>query len=208
MATGRVTRDSAAGIVSGNRNYLFFDTETTGLPRDWKAPLDDLDNWPRLVQLAYILFNPEGKELRQRNVIVRPSDFSIPVRASEIHGISTEKARVEGRELREVLREFSEAAARARFLVAHNIDFDEKVIGAEYRRTGITSPLTGKIRICTMKGSRDFCGLYGSRGKKYPTLSQLHVRLFGTTFSGAHDAAADIRATARCFWELRKQRVL
>jgi len=34
--------------------YLFFDTETTGLPKKWKAPITDLDNWPRLVQLAYL----------------------------------------------------------------------------------------------------------------------------------------------------------
>ena len=31
--------------------YLIFDTETTGLPKNWKAPLTDFDNWPRMVQL-------------------------------------------------------------------------------------------------------------------------------------------------------------
>ena len=41
---------------------FFFDTETTGLPRDWNAPLRDLDNWPRLVQLAWLLCDEAGLE--------------------------------------------------------------------------------------------------------------------------------------------------
>jgi len=43
--------------------YLFFDTETTGLPKNWKAPIEDLNNWPRLVQLAWLEWKPN---LRQR----------------------------------------------------------------------------------------------------------------------------------------------
>ena len=34
--------------------YLFFDTETTGLPRNWKAPVTHLNNWPRMIQIAWI----------------------------------------------------------------------------------------------------------------------------------------------------------
>ncbi len=37
--------------------YVFFDTETTGLPLNWKAPVTELENWPRLIQLAYIVYN-------------------------------------------------------------------------------------------------------------------------------------------------------
>lgn len=36
--------------------YLFIDTETTGLPKEYDAPYTDIDNWPRLVQLAWIVF--------------------------------------------------------------------------------------------------------------------------------------------------------
>ncbi|MCX6741278.1 MAG: hypothetical protein NTY61_02675, partial [Candidatus Parcubacteria bacterium] len=36
--------------------YLFFDTETTGLPKNWKAPIEDLDNWPRIVQIAWAIY--------------------------------------------------------------------------------------------------------------------------------------------------------
>lgn len=37
--------------------YLFFDTETTGLPKSWKAPVTDLNNWPRMIQLAFLPFD-------------------------------------------------------------------------------------------------------------------------------------------------------
>lgn len=38
----------------------FFDTETTGLPKNWRAPMHDLDNWPRIIQLAYLVFDLDG----------------------------------------------------------------------------------------------------------------------------------------------------
>jgi len=35
--------------------YLFFDAETTGIPRNYKVPASDHRNWPRLVQIAWLL---------------------------------------------------------------------------------------------------------------------------------------------------------
>lgn len=188
--------------------YLFFDTETTGLPRRWDAPLKDLDNWPRLVQLAYILFDSGGNLLMEQDVIVRPDGFQIPSRATGIHGISQEMALHRGRDLCRVLNEFARAVVGSDFLVAHNIGFDEMILGAEFTRLGVPNPLTGKQKICTMKASRDYCRIRGTRGFKYPSLSELYRRLFQQDFSDAHNAAADIRATARCFWELRRRGVL
>lgn len=58
--------------------YLFFDTETTGLPKRWNAPVTDLENWPRLVQLAWIMYDDRGNMLESRDVIVKPEGFTIP----------------------------------------------------------------------------------------------------------------------------------
>ena len=52
--------------------YLFFDTETTGLPARWNAPVTDVENWPRLVQLAWIMCDAQGNTLESRNAIVKP----------------------------------------------------------------------------------------------------------------------------------------
>ena len=64
---------------------LIYDTETTGLPRDWNAPISDSDNWPRLVQLAWQLHDETGKLLSRGNMVVKPDGFTIPFNSTKIH---------------------------------------------------------------------------------------------------------------------------
>jgi DNA polymerase III epsilon subunit-like protein len=189
-------------------SYLFFDTETTGLPRNWNAPITDVNNWPRLVQLAWILFDENGKKLRSGNNIIRPDGFTIPPDSSHIHGITTERALAEGIPIREALEIFRDTINDSSHIVAHNIDFDEKIIGAEFIRANIPHHFQRKIKICTMKSTVNFCAIPSPRGLKWPQLSELHTKLFGETFKDAHDASVDISATAKCFWELKKRGIL
>lgn len=184
--------------------YLFFDTETTGLPKNWKAPVTDLNNWPRLVQLAYLYFDKDGNKITGSDSIIKPEGFSIPAEASQIHGISNAKANREGKPLTSVLQNFQSLVYQAEVLVAHNMSFDEKILGAEFLRVGMGNPLPLKRRICTMENSTNFCAISGPYGYKWPKLSELHYKLFRTGFEEAHNAAVDINATARCFWELRR----
>ena len=83
--------------------YLIFDTETTGLPKNYNAPLSDSDNWPRMVQIAWQLHAQDGTLLENQDYIIKPEGFDIPFNASRIHGISTKMANEEGRNLQEVL---------------------------------------------------------------------------------------------------------
>jgi len=184
--------------------YLFFDTETTGLPKKWKAPVTDLNNWPRMIQIGWTLCNKEGKRVDAGEFIIKPNNFIIPVEASKVHGITTEKALTEGVDLDKVLNQFNDLVNEADFIVAHNISFDEKIIGAELLRRGVESDFENKPKLCTMKASTDYCQIPGPFGYKWPKLSELHIKLFGLDFSGAHDAFADIEATERCFWEMKK----
>lgn len=186
--------------------YLFFDTETTGVPKNWKAPLEDFDNWPRLVQLAYILYDNDGKEVLKKEVIVKPEGFEIPIGASNIHGVTTERANKEGKDLLEVLKDFYEVAKQANVLVCHNYAFDSKVMGVELLRNGLVNIVAERGSICTMLKSVDVCKIKGNFGKfKWPKLDELHIHLFGEDFKGAHNAMADIQATAKCFWEMKKR---
>ena len=70
--------------------YLIFDTETTGLPRSWKAPLTDTDNWPRCVQIAWQLHDKMGETIEHKDFLIRPDCFDVPYEVEKIHGISTE----------------------------------------------------------------------------------------------------------------------
>ena len=184
--------------------YLFFDTETTGLPRNWRAPVTDVNNWPRLVQLAYMSYDSNGNHVSGGDFIIKPEGFTIPADASGVHRITTERAIREGHSIAGVLQHFDALVREASFLVAHNMSFDEKIIGAEFIRNGMQNSLVSKKKICTMQSTTNFCAIPGPYGYKWPKLSELHYKLFGTGFDEAHNAAVDITATVKCFWELRK----
>lgn len=185
--------------------YLFFDTETTGLPRRRDAPVTDLSNWPRLVQLGYLLTDTQGSPIARGDFIIRPEGFTIPVSSTQIHGITNDRALREGHPLKSVMNHFHVLVNKAAYLVAHNMAFDEKIIGAEFLRNGLTNPIPGKARICTMQRTINFCAIPGPYGYKWPSLQDLHRKLFGTSFTGAHNAATDIQMTCKCFWELRRR---
>lgn len=188
--------------------YLFFDTETTGLPKNWKAPVTDLNNWPRMVQIAWIFCNEKGQRIEFDDYIIKPEGFMIPKDASKVHGISTEKAHERGEDLELVLKKFNKLVKHSDYIIAHNISFDEKIIGAEFLRKGIKSDFNRKKKICTMKSSTNFCRIPGLYGYKWPKLSELHIKLFGKDFEEAHDASIDINATEKCFWEMRKRELI
>jgi DNA polymerase III epsilon subunit-like protein len=188
--------------------YLVFDTETTGLPRDRNAPVTDLNNWPRLVQMAWLLFDASEKQIANHNYVVRPQGFTIPSAAARVHGITTEMALEEGDPLDDVLSKFEESLGEASVVIAHNLSFDEKILGAEFLRKGLVSDLSEKKRICTMKQSSDFCQLPGPYGYKWPTLPELHFCLFQETCEEIHDAGSDVRICSKCFFELKKRGVI
>lgn len=188
--------------------YLFFDTETTGLPKRWNAPVTDLDNWPRLVQLAWITCDASGKETESRNAIIRPEGFVIPPEVARIHGITTQIALEQGNPLAEVLEEFSGKVDEAEALVGHNISFDECIVGAEFERLRMMTSLFLKPKYCTMKSAANYCKLPGKNGYKAPRLAELHMKLFGKGFDNAHNAMADVEATVKCFWKLRELKIM
>jgi DNA polymerase III epsilon subunit-like protein len=142
--------------------YLFFDTETTGLPKRRNAPVHDLDNWPRLVQLAFLLYDKRGNKVEGGDYIVKPEGFTIPSEAANIHGISTQKVLKEGQPLITVLLEFEAALKQAKILVAHNMAFDQNVVGAELLRAGFPNYLERLPKICTMRRAANFCAIPSS----------------------------------------------
>ncbi|HJH32697.1 MAG TPA: 3'-5' exonuclease [Methanosarcinaceae archaeon] len=190
------------------KSYLIFDTETTGLPKNYKAPITDLNNWPRLVQIAWHHCDNSGNIISNSDYIVKPQGFTIPENAAKVHGISTETAINEGIDLEIVLNEFASAMERSDHLVAHNIKFDENIVGAEFLRVDIKNRLSNIPKICTMEMSTGHCRLPGKYGYKWPSLSELHYKLFNEDFDEAHDAAVDVRACANCFFELKNKGII
>jgi DNA polymerase-3 subunit alpha len=185
--------------------YLIFDTETTGLPKRWDAPITDTDNWPRCIQIAWQLHDQLGNCVEHKDFLVNPEGFDIPFDAEKIHGISTQLAEQKGKPLQFVLEQFNEVLEKTKFVVGQNVGFDINIIGAEFVRLNIENKLQELpvLDTCT-EHTANLCKIPGGRyGKfKLPTLTELHEFLFKQPFAEAHNATADVEATARCFFEL------
>jgi len=200
---------------------IIFDTETTGLPKNYSASAEDVDNWPRIIQLAYGLYENDGTLIKLVNNLIKPDGWSLPTKETFLaegkteeeaikaanfwieNGYTNEKLETEGKPIKELLNEFVNDRLISEFAVAHNISFDSKIIRAEMFRANMHVEFTSK-KFCTMQSSTSFCNLpkKNGKGKKWPTLTELHTVLFQKDFEGSHDAANDVDACAKCFFEL------
>ncbi|MDA9892485.1 DNA polymerase III subunit alpha [Flavobacteriaceae bacterium] len=188
--------------------YLIFDTETTGLPKKWNAPLTDSENWPRCIQIAWQIHDAAGAVISHEDYLIQPDGYTIPFDSEQIHGISTALAEAQGVPLDEVLEKFHKALDEVDYVVGHNVSFDRNIMGAEYLRSGLEDVLENKavVDTCTEETAQ-LCQLPGGRGGKFklPTLSELYRFLFQESFMEAHNATADVEATSRAFLELLRQ---
>lgn len=191
--------------------YIVFDTETSGLPTKFNAALDDFSVWDhaRVIQLAWIEYDINGEKKQVHNYLIRPDGFTISQASMAVHRITNEKAREKGRPMGEVLPIFREALLRNKYLVAHNIRFDQSVLGSEFVRAGESDPIAEYPKIDSMVLTTGWCGLKSRNGRpKPPKLIELHEKLFKKGFEDAHDALVDVEALGRCFFELQRIGVL
>lgn len=193
--------------------YIFFDTETTGKPlnNQYNQPPSNLAVWgtARVVQIAWIECDENGNKTAAHNYLIKPDGFTIPAEAIKVHRITNERANEKGIPIKKALDLFREALKRNKYLIAHNIQFDQNVVGSEFIRAGENDPIEHIEKVCTMKLTTDFCKLKGWGGRyKWPSMEELHVKLFGTKFEEAHDALVDTEAVVRCFFKLQELGVL
>lgn len=187
---------------------LIFDTETTGLPKNWKAPMTEVNNWPRIIQFAYQVVDMQGQLVKQTKQLIKPDGWVIPKEKFWIdNGYSTEKNQAEGIRLPDLLDEFISDYEMCSVIAAHNISFDHNVTGAEMIR--YQKKVSKKLpQICTMRSTTNLCKIPGSYGFKFPKLEELHHFLFEEGFDGAHDAMADVNACRRCLFELINRNII
>lgn len=184
---------------------LFFDTETTGVPVNYRASYTDTNNWPRLVQLGFIAYE-DGIEKQAVERIVKPDGFAISEQVSNIHGVTQSVAETFGTPLKDVLTEFSNWLQISNLLVGHNLSFDLNILGAEYYRLYSANPLVGRADYDTMLRGVNLCKLPGRRMGEYkwPKLQELYFRLFNEPLAQTHTALDDIRQTAKCYFEMQR----
>ncbi len=175
--------------------YIFIDIETTGLDPDTC----------RVVQIAWATYSDLGLLEAKRDFTVKPEGYSIPAESTRIHSITNEFAYAVGKSIQKVLIELTKDIKIRTTIVAHNAKFDLSVLIKEFSRNSIENPFTRKNIICTMISTVDYCGIpHPTFGKKFPSLTELHHKLFNSDFTEKHNARADLEATAKCFWTLKK----
>ena len=95
-----------------------------------------------IVQIGFAIgATSEGSPLEEcKERLVLPEGYAISAKATDKHGITTERALREGLPMRDVLAEFMSAAIRVRDrggrLVAHHCEFDAGVIARHLRDNG------------------------------------------------------------------------
>jgi DNA polymerase-3 subunit epsilon len=185
---------------------LVFDTETTGL---WKFKLPfDHEQQPEAVQLAAKLINDEdGRVLGQMNFLIkagRPCEDA----AAQVHGISQQLIEEAGVTRRVAMVAFHNLVKASEMTVAHNWDFDSKVVARGYALENSDFDYFLKLpSFCTMKVGTDVCRLPGKiAGKfKWPTLQEAYKLLVDPSgFDGAHDAMMDVDACLQVYLKLRE----
>lgn len=182
---------------------LFFDTETNGVIPKYSNNYND---YPRIVQICWIVADEEGNIEKTDCYIIKPVDFDIPESASKIHGITKQKALESGSEIENVIQKFLTDLSGCNAIVGHNVSFDLNVLKGELIRLQIdTNALDKMPSYCTMKLTVDYCQIRSNNPYhkyKYPKLVELYEKLFGEKFDNIHNAEADVAATMKCFFEL------
>uniref|UniRef100_A0A6C0B046 Exonuclease domain-containing protein n=1 Tax=viral metagenome TaxID=1070528 RepID=A0A6C0B046_9ZZZZ len=210
---------------------LVFDTETDGLPQNMRAipNINNYQDWPKIVQLSYMLYDTDANKIVLcHNYVIRVSNISHE--STKIHGITNEKSQRDGIPIKEALKLFIENMKKADLIVAHNVEFDQKVILAElysamvqekeseseftntesnYWVNSIGHMLYTKKYYCTMQESIDLCSLESFTKvdkkpyKKFPSLLELYRHLFGYEPQGLHNAIIDVVVCFQCFYKMR-----
>ena len=201
-------RKEAKQNLKKGRLLLFLDTATTGYPKNANLSVDNIDNWPRMVKIIWILTNENGQRLNKKEFIIKPTNFTISDDTYDIHGITNDYALKNGHDIHYVLEQFQKDVVHASLIIGHNVSFDRNVVSAELIRNGINDYLENKSLCCTMKLSKSFCKIRGLFGYKYPKLQELYKKLFGTTLDINLNSDISIEAMQKCYWELKNRGII
>ncbi|WP_205501579.1 3'-5' exonuclease [Rufibacter psychrotolerans] len=185
---------------------LFIDIESSGLPQDWEAPYAKEGNWPHTVQVAWFVYTKGGELVKQEDHFIRPEGFEVTPASIAVHHLTPEFLRAHGKGRAEVLAVLQQDLQQYQpMVVGHFMEFDYHVLSADFFREGWPNPFTGLPQFCTMAASSELILL---PHRKYLRLGELYTHLFHKTLQDQHNAVVDARATAECYFELRKRRVI
>lgn len=185
---------------------LLFDTSAAGKPKSYKKPYTDTFNWPRMIHISWLVYDDKGELLIDENYLIKNFLNEIPDDIMRFHKLKLENFEEEGEDIEVVLEKFKKDVDEAKYIFSFNLNYNENIVGAEYVRHGINHRLHQSEKYCLMQESTYFCKLDGQNGRyKWPTLTELYTKCFGTGYAGPNNARNDVLAATDCFNDLLKR---
>ncbi len=183
---------------------LFIDTETSDMPKRWNAPTAKVEEWPYILQIAWIVCKRSGELVCSRDFFVKHKNIEIDPSSAKLHGITMEMLAEKGIERKLVLNNLaSDLEIYKPLIVGHFLEFDKKMMEVGYTREHIEQNFEHLPKFCTMLFTRKSKDIFG--GHSYLRLNQLYELLFHKPIGKIHNALVDAEATKACFFELVKR---
>ncbi|PRD56222.1 3'-5' exonuclease [Sphingobacterium gobiense] len=181
-------------------HLLFIDTETSGIPQRWNRPYSDEKNWPHVIQVAWIVYEASGVEIKRTSKYIYENDIDITPSSYDVHGITSTFLKQHGDKRKEVLRKLAHDIQKYKpLIIGHFVELDVQVLSADYYRANLKNPFIHQSFFCTMLDSEKYVA---NPSITYFRLPQLHEYLFDNPLTEIHEAEQDASATAKCFFEL------
>ncbi|HET8827996.1 MAG TPA: 3'-5' exonuclease [Pelobium sp.] len=180
--------------------FLVIDTETSGLPKKWDAPYQTKNNWPHVLQIAWLIYNSKGELVKKENHYLKPADFKITKASTKIHQITLDFLREKGEDRLKIFKDFSnDISAYQPLIIAHFAELDFCMVGAEYHRLQLPNPMAECDLFCTLKASASYVK---NPAFKFLKLNVFYKTLFKKRPKNLHNALADAELTAEIFFHL------
>jgi len=186
-----------------NNYILVLDTETSGLPKKWDVAYDTKNNWPHVLQIAWLIFDLEGKLIKKENHYLKPSNFKITKASFKIHQLSLNFLNHRGKERITIFKKLiSDLEKYNPLMVAHFVELDYHMVAAELHRLKIQYPLENIPLFCTLKASAPYVK---NPNFNYLKLNRFYKTLFNKRPEKLHDALVDAQLTSEIFFHLLKK---
>lgn len=184
-----------------NEYILFIDTETSDIPKRWNAPARQVQKWPYILQISWLIYTSDGELVKSENHYIRTGKIRINKQSQRLHGITNGMLEELGEERREVIgRLAADFIHYAPLVVGHFLEFDKKMLDVGFYRAGLENVSASLKTFCTMRFSKSVQPAYVN--KSGMRLSEFYAYLFGAEQPQQHDALGDASATAKVFFEL------
>lgn len=187
---------------------LVVDTETTTFPKKYGLLVQE--GQARVCQIAMLLTDDDGKSLAEFSCLIKPDGWEINEKAGAVHGFTNELCEQYGITAKSAYMFFLRMAKIADLVIAHNSEFDMKMLQIEAAYCEQEFPET--LWYCTMNESSPILNLpptekmmaCGFTKNKPPNLGEALKFLCDKELgSGAHNAMYDVAACRDIYFAIK-----